>query len=61
MSRILRILLVFTFIVSLSSTYVSNALWACGGACGEREGHSSHESRAGEIRGPDAGRPEAEA
>ena len=44
MSRILRILLVFAFIVSLRGAYVRNIIWACGGACGEGEGHSSHES-----------------
>lgn len=43
MSRILRKALVFTFVVGLSSTYVSNSLWACGGACGGSE-HSSHEA-----------------
>ena len=43
MNRILRILLVFTFTVSLSGAYVRNVLWACGGACGSGE-HSSHES-----------------
>lgn len=44
MSHILRILLVFSFIVSLGGTYARNIIWACGGACGEGEGHSSHES-----------------
>lgn len=39
MSCILPKALVFTFIVGLSSTCLSNTLWACGG--GE---HSSHES-----------------
>ncbi|TVM00784.1 MAG: hypothetical protein CV087_12295 [Candidatus Brocadia sp. WS118] len=39
MNSNLRKALVFTFVVGLSSTYVSNALWACGG--GE---HSSNES-----------------
>ena len=43
MSRILPKALVFTFVVGLSSTCVSNALWACGGACGGGE-HSGHES-----------------
>ena len=43
MNRILRKALVCTFVVSLSSTYTSNALWACGGACGGGD-HSSHES-----------------
>ena len=43
MSRILRILLVFAFIVSLSGAYVRNIIWACGGACGSGD-HSSHES-----------------
>lgn len=42
MSRILRKTLVFTFVVGLNSICVSNALWACGGACGGGE-HSSHE------------------
>ena len=43
MNRILRRALVCTFVVGLSSTYTSNALWACGGACGGGD-HSSHES-----------------
>ena len=43
-SRILRIVLVFAFIVSLRGAYVRNIIWACGGACAEGEGHSSHES-----------------
>lgn len=43
MSSNLRKALVFTFVVGLSSTSVSNALWACGGTCGGGE-HSSHES-----------------
>lgn len=43
MSSILPKVLVFTFAVGLSSIYVSNALWACGAACGGG-GHSSHES-----------------
>lgn len=43
MNRILRTAVVFTFVVGLSSTYVSNALWACGGTCGSGE-HSGHES-----------------
>ena len=43
MNRILRTASVFTFVVGLSSTYVSKTLWACGGACGDGE-HSSHES-----------------
>lgn len=43
MNRILRTAVVFTFVVGLSSTYVSKTLWACGGACGGGE-HSSHES-----------------
>ena len=44
MSRILPKALVFTFVVGLSSTCLSNALWACGGRCGGGGGHSSHES-----------------
>ncbi|MCR4318888.1 MAG: YHS domain-containing protein [Candidatus Brocadiaceae bacterium] len=43
MNCILRTALVFTFVVGLSSTYVSKALWACGGACGSGD-LSSHES-----------------
>ena len=43
MSRILPKALVFTFVVGLSSTCLSSALWAYGGACGGGE-HSSHES-----------------
>ncbi len=42
MNSILRTLLVFTFVIGLSGTYVNKVLWACGGACGD--GHSSHES-----------------
>ena len=44
MNRILRTVLAFTFVVGLSNTYVSKILWACGGACGEGDGHGSHES-----------------
>ena len=40
MNRIFRRALVCTFVVGLSSTYMSNALWVCGGG----DGHSSHES-----------------
>ena len=43
MNRVLRTACVFTFIVGLSSTYVSNALWACGGVCGSGE-YRDHES-----------------
>ena len=43
MSRILPKALVFTFVVGLSSTCLSNTLWACGGACESGE-HSGHES-----------------
>ena len=43
MNCILRTAVVFTFVVGLSSTYVSKTLWACGGACGVGE-HNSHES-----------------
>ena len=43
MSRNLRKALVFTFVFGLSSTCLSNTLWACGGACGSGE-HSGHES-----------------
>jgi YHS domain-containing protein len=43
MGRILLKALVFTFVVGLSSTCLSNALWACGGTCGGGE-HSGHES-----------------
>jgi YHS domain-containing protein len=44
MNRILRIVLAFTFVVGLSNTCVRKILWACGGACGEGDGHGSHES-----------------
>lgn len=40
MNRILRTVLAFTFVVGLSSTFVSKTLWACGGACGEGGGHA---------------------
>src|SRR3990172_7796779 len=42
MNRILQRVLVGTFVVGLSITYVNNALWACGGACSE--GNSNQES-----------------
>lgn len=38
MNSIFRSVIVVTFVVGFSNTYVSNALWACGG------GHGSHES-----------------
>ena len=44
MNRILHTVLVFTFVVCLSSAYVNKSLWAsiC---CGSKDGgHSSHES-----------------
>lgn len=45
MNSILRIAVVFTFIVGFGGTFVSKTLWAsscCGG--GGSDGHSSHES-----------------
>lgn len=39
MNRILRTVLAFTFVVGLSSVYVSKTLWACSGTCGERGWH----------------------
>ena len=44
MNRILHTVLVFTFVVCLSSAYVSKSLWASS-CCGSKDGgHSSHES-----------------
>ena len=44
MKCILRTVLVFTFVVCLSSVYVSKSLWASS-CCGSKDGgHSSHES-----------------
>src|SRR3990172_7274865 len=44
MKCILRTVLVFTFVVCLSSAYVSKSLWASS-CCGSKDGgHSSHES-----------------
>lgn len=44
MDSIFRSVIVVTFVVGLSSTYVSNALWACGGGHGSHEsgGHAAH-------------------
>lgn len=45
MNSILRIAVVFTFIVGFGGTFISKTLWAsscCGG--GGSDGHSSHES-----------------
>lgn len=43
MNRILHTVLVFTFVVCLSSAYVSKSLWASS-CCGSNDGgHSSHE------------------
>ena len=39
MNSILRSVIVLTFVVGLSSTYVCKALWACG----REDGHSCHE------------------
>jgi YHS domain-containing protein len=44
MNRVLRRVLVCTFVVGLSGIYVCKALWACGGTCGGNEEHSSHET-----------------
>lgn len=38
MNSILRSVIVLTFVLGLSSTYVCKALWACGG----EDGHSCH-------------------
>lgn len=43
MNRILTRALIFTFVVGLSSAYVVNVLWACGGECDGSE-QSSHGS-----------------
>ncbi len=44
MNRILRRILVFIFVIGISSIYLSNALWACEGGCGGKDGQGSDES-----------------
>lgn len=44
MNRILRRILVFTFVIGISSIYLSNALWACEGGCGGKDGQGGDES-----------------
>lgn len=44
MNRILHTVLVFTFVVCLSSVYVGKSMWASSCCDSKNGGHSSHES-----------------
>lgn len=55
MNSILRIAVLFTFVAGLSSTYMSNALWACGGGHGSHAGPETKGEKAEVVKDPVCG------